>query len=59
MKLDDILKQKNLNIKDVTKDECFRFGQASVMCWLAELLHVSTFNASERAIEKLFEQEEL
>lgn len=59
MTLNEVLKQKNLSIDQVSKDECFKYGQASVLIWLSELMHISTFNASEKAIERLFKKEQL
>ena len=58
MELAEVLERKGLTLADVTKAECFRIGQASVLAWLAELLGVTVFDCSEKAIERLFKKTE-
>lgn len=59
MELAEVLERKGLTIEQVTKAECFKIGQASVLCWLGELLQISVFDCSEKAIERLFKKTEL
>lgn len=59
MELAEVLERKGLTLEQVTKAECFKIGQASVLAWLAELLQISVFDCSEKAIERLFKKTEL
>ena len=59
MNLKTICRQKGIKKSDLTKEECFRLGQASVLVWLGELLQLSVFNPSKKEIERLFGKKEL
>lgn len=59
MNLKTICRQKGIKKSDLTKEDCFRLGQATVICWLGELLHISVFNPSKKEIERLFGKKEL
>ena len=54
MNLKTICRLKGIKKSDLTKEDCFRLGQASILCWLGELLHLSVFNPSKKEIERLF-----
>ena len=59
MNLKTICRQKGIKKSDLTKEECFRLGQASVLVWLGELLQLFVFNPSKKEIERLFGKKEL
>ena len=59
MNLKTICRQKGIKKSDLTKEDCFRLGQASVLVWLGELLQLSVFNPSKKEIERLFGKKEL
>jgi hypothetical protein len=59
MNLKTICRQKGIKKSDLTKEDCFRLGQASVLVWLGELLQLSVFNPSKKEIERLFRKKEL
>ena len=59
MNLKTICRQKGIKKSDLTKEDCFRLGQASVLVWFGELLHLSVYNPSKKDIERLFGKKEL
>ena len=59
MNLKTVCRQKGIKKSDLTKEDCFRLGQATVMVWLGELLQLSVFNPSKKEIERLFGKKEL
>ena len=59
MNLKTICRQKGIKKSDLTKEDCFRLGQASVLVWLGELLQLSVFNPSKKEIERLFSKKEI
>ena len=59
MNLKTICRQKGIKKSDLTKEDCFRLGQATVLVWFADLLKISAFNPSKKEIERLFGKKEI
>ena len=59
MNLKTVCRQKGIKKSELTKEDCFRLGQATVIVWLGELLHISVFNPSKKEIERLFGKKQL
>ncbi len=54
MNLGEVLKQKGLSEEEVSKEEAFRIGQATVLVWFSDLIGISVYNCSEKEIERVF-----
>ena len=46
--------QKGIKQSELTKEECFRLGQATVLVFFSDLLGLTVYNVSEKEIERLF-----
>lgn len=58
MNLKTACKQKGIKQSELTKEECFRLGQATVLVWFSDLLGISVYNVSKKEIERLFNKKQ-
>ena len=59
MNLKTVCRQKGIKKSELTKEDCYRLGQATVLVWFSELLHISVYNPSKKEIERLFGKKSL